>query len=116
MALEKLIARERGCANNFEVEDKKAKENQELAPSIRQEAIETFAETRSRKLNENEEGTGLSARKKSRSSGSEPLVYLKEKIEKEKKVKRTRAGTEKKIRTARNTSANCPRSAKSTFN
>ena len=42
MALEKLIARERGCANNFEVEDKKAKENQELAPSIRQEAIETF--------------------------------------------------------------------------
>ena len=63
MALEELIEREREYAKNFEVEDKKAKEVQELAQTIRQEAVETFAETRARKLDENEEDTGPSAKK-----------------------------------------------------
>ena len=85
--LEELTERERECAKNFEVEDKKAKEDQELARSIRQEAVETFAETTARKLDENEEDTGPNARKKSRISGSETLAYLKEKIKKETKLK-----------------------------
>ena len=85
--LEELIERERECAKNFEVEDKTAKEDQELARSIRQEAVETFAETRARELDENEEDTGPNARKKSRISGSETLAYLKEKIKKETKLK-----------------------------
>ena len=58
-----------------------------MARFIRQEAVETFAETRAKKFDENEEETGPSARKKSRSSGSEILAYLKEKIEKETKLK-----------------------------
>ena len=61
MALEELIERERQSAQNYEVEDKKAKEDQELARSIRQEAVETFAET---KLDENEKDTEPSEGKK----------------------------------------------------
>ena len=38
-------------------------------------------------MDENEEETGPSARKNSGSSGSETLAYLKEKIEKETKLK-----------------------------
>ena len=57
MALEELTERERESAQNYEVEDKKAKEDQELARSIRQEAVETFAETRPTKLDENEKDT-----------------------------------------------------------
>ena len=38
-ALEELIEQEKECAKNFEVENKKAKEDQELARSIRQEAV-----------------------------------------------------------------------------
>ena len=81
-ALEELTERERKCAKNFEVEDKKAKEDQELARSIRQETVETFTETKARKLDKNGKDTGPSARKKPKSSGSETLAYLKEKIEK----------------------------------
>ena len=83
----KNLLNEKVCAKNFEVEDKKAKEDQELARSIRQEAAEIFVETRARKLDGNEKDTGPSSRKKSRSSGSETLAYLKEKIEKETKLK-----------------------------
>ena len=61
MALEEIIERERQSAQNYEVEDKKAKEDQELARSIRQEAVETFAET---KLDENEKDTEPSEGKK----------------------------------------------------
>ena len=61
MALEELTERERESAQNYEVEDKKAKEDQELARSIRQEAVETFAET---KLDENEKDTEPSEGKK----------------------------------------------------
>lgn len=67
-------------------------------------------------MDKNKEDSGSSARKKSRSSGSKTLAYLNEKIEKENKVTRTTARTEKKrIRTARKTSENYPRSAKSPF-
>ena len=46
MAPEELTERESKCSKNFEVEDKKTKEDQKLARSIRQEAAETFAKTR----------------------------------------------------------------------
>ena len=62
-------------------------------------AVKVFAETRARELNEREEDTGPSARKKSGSSGGETLAYLKEKIEKKNKVKRKKARTEKPKRT-----------------
>ena len=68
-------------------------------------------------MDENEEDTGPSARKKSRRSGSKTSVYLKEKIEKETKLKEQELELRKKrIRTARKMSTNCSRSAKSTFN
>ena len=86
-ALENLIERERQCAKNFEVEDKKAKQDQELAQSIRQEAVKLFAETKARKFNQSEEDTRPSATKKSKYSGSEMLAYLKDRIEKEAKLK-----------------------------
>ena len=86
-ALEELSEQERECAKNFEVENKKEKEDQELARSIRQEAVEPFAEIRAKKFDGNEEETGPIARKKSRSFGSESLAYLKKKIEKETKLK-----------------------------
>ena len=76
-AHEELIERERECAKNFQVEDKKAKQDQELARSIWQKAVKAFAETRARKLNKSEEDTGSSGGKKSRSSGSETIAYLK---------------------------------------
>ena len=79
-SLQELIERERECAKNFEVENKKAKLDQELARSIWKEAVETFAETRAIKLDENEEDTWSSARKKSRSYCSETHAYLKEKF------------------------------------
>ena len=63
MVLEQIIEQEREHAKNFEVEHKKTKEDQELVQSIWQEAVETFAETRAKKLDENEEDTGSSARK-----------------------------------------------------
>ena len=56
-SLQELIERERECAKNFEVEDKKAKLDQELARSIWKGAVETFAETKAIKLDENEEDT-----------------------------------------------------------
>ena len=77
MALEELTERERESAQNYEVEDKKAKEDQELARSIRQEAVETFAETRPTKLDESEKDTEPSEGKKSRSYGSETLTLKK---------------------------------------
>ena len=86
-ALEQIIEQERERAKNIEAEHKKTKEDQELVQSIRQEAVETFAETRAKKLDKNEEDTGPSARKKSISSGSETLAYLNEKIEKKTKSK-----------------------------
>ena len=85
--LKELIERERERAKNFKVDDKKAKEDQELAQSIRQETVEILAETRGRKWDKDEEETGPNARKKSRGSGSETPVYLKEKIKKETKLK-----------------------------
>ena len=95
-ALDELIERERECAKNLEVENKKTKEDQELARSIRQETVETFAETRARKLDKNEDDRGPNARKKSRSSGSETLAYLEEKIEKETKLKEQKLELRKK--------------------
>ena len=65
-ALEELVERERECDKNFEAVNKKAKEDQKLARSIRKEAVETFAEIRARKLDENGKETGPSARKKSK--------------------------------------------------
>ena len=76
-----------------------------------------FAETRARELYGNTKDTGPSARKKSRSSGGESLVYPKEKIEKETKLKENEPGLRRnRIRTASKTLTNCPKSAKSTFN
>ena len=80
--LEELLEGEKDCTKNLEVKDKKANEYAELVRSIRQEVFETFAETKTRKLNEDEEDTGPSARRKSRSSGSAILTFLKEKIKK----------------------------------
>ena len=77
MALEELIEGERESAQNYKVEDKKAKEDQELARFIRQEAEETFADTRRTKLDENEKDTEPSEGKKSRSYGSETLTLKK---------------------------------------
>ena len=67
-------------------------------------------------MDENEEDTGPSARTESRSYGSETFAYLKENIEKETMLKERELELRKTIKTARKTSANCPRSAKSTFN
>ena len=82
MALEELIERETESAKNFEVEGKKAKEDRELARSIRQKAEETFAETRARKLDENEEDTGASARKNTEVLVVKYLLILKRKSKK----------------------------------
>ena len=74
-------------AKNFEVEDKKAKEDQELAWSSRQEAVETFAEIRARKIGRKRKGYRAKCKEKSRGSGSEIFAYLKQKIKKEAKLK-----------------------------
>ena len=66
-------------------------------------------------MDENEEDTGPSARTESRSYGSETFAYLKENIEKETMLKERELELRKTIKTARKTSANCPRSAKSTL-
>jgi len=84
-ALEELIEREKESVKTFEDKDKKNKEDQELARSIRQEAVETFQETGLRKLEQTADNgvVKASVKKKPRSSGSETLACLKEKIEKE---------------------------------
>ena len=61
----KNLLNEKESAKNFEVEDKKAKEEQKLARSIQQEPVETFPETKARKLDENKEDPGPNVRKKS---------------------------------------------------
>ena len=91
VALEDLIEKEREYIKTFEENVEKNKADQELARSIRLEAVETFNETRLRKEGNDDEDlrtvSGPSAKKRSRSSGSETLAYLKEKIEKETALK-----------------------------
>jgi len=89
LKLEELIEREKESVKTFEDKDKKTKEDQELARSIRQEAVETFKETRLRKVEEAADNgvVEASVKKRPRSSGIETLAYLKEKIEKETTLK-----------------------------
>ena len=81
-ALEEVIEREREFAKNFEVEDKKAKEDQELARSIRQEAVETFAETRAGNWTKTKRRQGQVQEKIPEVLVVKPLLILKRKSKK----------------------------------
>ena len=66
------------------VKDKNSREKHE-AEEIRQRAVENLGETRKR---ESQEGTSSKTPKKTRSSGSETLQYLREKSEKDQELKK----------------------------
>lgn len=84
LALEDIIQRENESTAEIEKENKKNEEERKLAESIRKEALETFAESKQRKRTaEEEQQSSSKGKKKSRSSGTDTLVFLQNKLEKD---------------------------------
>lgn len=87
-ALDNIIEREKEFERQHTEEDgaktSKAEKDRKTGEEMHQESLETFAETRKRKIENGEEDTSEAPKvQKNRRSGADKLVYLKEKADKE---------------------------------
>ena len=89
-AVEDILEQMKECEKHFEEEENtkngKSENEKRAAEEMRLKAMETYAESKKRKGSEENEEKDIKL-KKSRSSGSDTLVYLKEKAESEKEFK-----------------------------
>lgn len=100
-ALEDIVEREQEMEIlNSQEDDEKSKKiekDKKTAEEMRQESLETFSETRKRRAAENSEEDDENPKpRKTRRSGSDTLLYLKEKAEMEMELKKEELQLKKK--------------------
>ena len=101
-ALEEIIDKEKEFEKQYSSEDSDKKENAEKdrknGEEMRQELLETFGQTKKRKLLNSEENDIETPKvRKNRQSGTDALAYLKEKSDKEMEVKKEELQIKKKL-------------------
>ena len=101
-ALEEIIEKEKEfekqCSSEDSDKKEKAEKDRKNGEEMRQESLETFAQTKKRKLlNSEEDDIETSKVRKNRRSGADTLAYLKEKSEKEMEVKKEELQMKKKL-------------------
>ena len=101
-ALEEIIEKEKEFEkqNNSEDSDKKekAEKDRKNGEEMRQESLETFAQTKKRRLLNSEEDDMETPRvRKNRRSGTDTLAYLRERSDKEMEVKKEELQMKKKL-------------------
>ena len=101
-ALEEIIEKEKEFEKKHTTEDSDKKEKVEkdrkTAEEMRQESLETFAETKKRKASNGEEEETEGAKfKKNRRSGTDTLAYLKDKSDQELVVKKKELEMQKQM-------------------
>lgn len=101
-ALEEIIEKEKEFEKQYGSEDsdkkEKAEKDRKTGEEMRQESLETFAETKKRKLlNDEEDDTEAPKVRKNRRSGTDTLAYLKEKSDKEMESKKEELQMKKKL-------------------
>ena len=85
--LEEIISRMKEAQHEVDANDSKIGDDKRKAEDIRQKALETFAQTKKRKsLGLDDDGT-LTSSKRSRSAGTDTLIYLREKSENDQRLK-----------------------------
>ena len=81
-----------------EIKKEKAEKDRKNGEEMRQESLETFAQTKKRKLlNSEEDDIETPKVRKKRRSGADTLAYLKEKSDKEMEVKKEELQIKKKL-------------------
>ena len=100
-ALEEIIDKEKEFEKQYSSEDSDKKENagkdRKNGEEMRQELLETFGQTKKRKLLNSEENDIETKVRKNRQSGTDALAYLKEKSDKEMEVKKEELQIKKKL-------------------
>ena len=101
-ALEEIIEKEKEFEKKHTTEDSDKKEKVEkdrkTTEEMRQESLETFAETKKRKASNGEEEETEGAKfKKNRRSGTDTLAYLKDKSDQELEVKKKELEMQKQM-------------------
>ena len=104
-ALDDIIEREKEFERQHTQEDgaktAKAEKDRKTGEEMRQESLETFAETRKRKIENGEEDASEAPKvRKNRRSGADTLVYLKEKADQEMEYKKEELALKIKVHEA----------------
>ena len=102
MALEEIIDKEKEfekqCSSEDSDKKEKAEKDRKNGKQMHQEPLETFAQTKKRKLlNSGKDDIGTPKVGKNRRSGADTLEYLKEKSDKETEVKKEELQMKKKL-------------------
>ena len=101
-ALEEIIEKEKEfekqCSSEDSDKKEKADKDRKNGQAMRQESLETFAQTKKRKLlNSEEDDIETPKVRTNRRSGADTLAYLKEKSDKEMEVKKEELQIKKKL-------------------
>ena len=86
-ALEEIISRMKEAQHQVDANDSKIGDNKRKAEDVRQKALETFAQTKKRKSLGLDDDETLTSSKRSRSAGTDTLIYLREKSENDQRLK-----------------------------
>ena len=86
-ALEEIISRMKEAQHQVDANDSKIGDDKRKAEDVRQKALETFAQTKKRKSLGLDDDETLTSSKRSRSAGTDTLIYLREKSENDQRLK-----------------------------
>ena len=86
-ALEEIISRMKEAQHEVDANDSKIGDDERKAEDVRQKALETFAQTKKRKSLVLDDDETLTSSKRSRSAGTDTLIYLREKSENDQRLK-----------------------------
>ena len=86
-ALEEIISRMKEAQHEADANDSKIGDEKRKAEDVRQKALETFAQTKKRKSLGLDDDETLTSSKRSRSAGTDTLIYLREKSENDQRLK-----------------------------
>ena len=105
--LEKMGEYEKQMESEDQEKSEKNSAEKKKAEDLRMKAMETFAETKKRKLENGDIGEGGSRVKRHRSSGSDTLVYLREKSEQEFAIRKQESEAKRKDQELQATQLKC---------
>ena len=86
-ALEEMKSRMKEAQHEVDANDSKTGDDKRKAEDIRQKALKTFAQTKKRKSLGFDDDETVTSSKRSRSSGTDTLIYLREKSENDQRFK-----------------------------
>ena len=79
-ALEKIISLMKKAQHEVDANDSKIADDKRKVENIRQKALETFAQTKKQRRIGSDDDETLTSSKRSRSAGTDTLIYLREKF------------------------------------